>query len=184
MIFDLIAKRRSIFPVQYTDKPIAKEDLEKILEAANWAPTHKKTEPWRFKVLTGQKKDEMGVFLSEKYQEVDPKPKQVTINKLQENPARSAAVIAICMQRDPKESLPEWEEIAATAMAVQNMWLCCTELGIGSYWSSPGLIKFMGEFFDLNEGEKCLGFFYMGYFDGEVIPSERKPIAEKVEWLH
>lgn len=35
MIFDLIAKRRSIFPVQYNDKPIAKEDLEKILEAAN-----------------------------------------------------------------------------------------------------------------------------------------------------
>lgn len=183
MIFDLIQERRSIFPPQYVDKPIAKETLEKILEAANWAPTHKKTEPWRFKVLTGAKKDEMGVFLSEKYQEVDPKPKQTTINKLKENPARSAAVIAICMQRDPKESLPEWEEIASTAMAVQNMWLCCTELGIGSYWSSPGLIKYMDEFFDLNEGEKCLGFFYMGYFDGEVISSARTPIADKVEWF-
>ena len=66
MIFDLIAKRRSIFPVQYNDKPIDKETLEKILEAANWAPTHKKTEPWRFKVLLGKKKDEMGAFLSKK----------------------------------------------------------------------------------------------------------------------
>ena len=41
----------------------------------------------------------------------------------------------------------------------------------------------MDEFFDLNEGEKCLGFFYMGYFDGEVIPSARTPIADKVEWF-
>ena len=183
MIFDLIKNRRSIFPVQYNDKPIAKETIEQILEAANWAPTHKKTEPWRFKVLMGKKKEELGEFLSQKYQEVDPKPKQVKIKKLKDNPTRSAIVIAICMQRDPNESLPEWEELAAMAMAVQNMWLCCTELGIGCYWSSPGLIKYMDEFFELKEGEKCLGFFYMGNYDGEVEASTRIPIEEKVQWL-
>ncbi|MEM9077138.1 MAG: nitroreductase [Bacteroidota bacterium] len=182
-IFELIQKRRSIFPVQYNDNPIEKETIEKVLEAANWAPNHKKTEPWRFKVLKGDKKRELGVFLSEKYQEVDSKPKQIKIKKLQENPQRAAAIIAICMQRDPNESLPEWEELAATAMAVQNMWLCCTELGIGSYWSSPGLIKYMDEFFDLGKGEKCLGFFYMGYYDDEVDTSPRNPIEEKVEWF-
>ncbi|MBO0342465.1 MAG: nitroreductase family protein [Allomuricauda sp.] len=183
MIFDLIKERRSIFPPQFNDKPISRETIEKILEAANWAPTHKKTEPWRFKVLMGKKKHELGAFLSNKYQEVDPKPKQMKIKKLQFNPSNSGAVIAICMQRDPKESLPEWEEIASVAMAVQNMWLCCTELGIGCYWASPGLIKFMDEFFDLNEGERCLGFLFMGYYDGEVEPSNRTPIAEKVQWL-
>ncbi|NJB36328.1 nitroreductase [Croceivirga sp. JEA036] len=184
MIFDLIANRRSVFPPQFIDKPIAKETLEKILEAANWAPTHKKTEPWRFKVFTSaEKKAELGKFLSDKYQEVDPKPKQVTIKKLQDNPERSAAVIAICMQRDPKESLPEWEEVAAVGMAVQNMWLCCTELGIGAYWSSPGLIKFMDEYFDFNEGEKCLGFFYMGYFEGDLQQGQRSPMKDKITWL-
>ncbi|MEM8845697.1 MAG: nitroreductase [Bacteroidota bacterium] len=182
-IFELIQKRRSIFPVQYNDTPIDKETIAQILEAANWAPTHKKTEPWRFKVLQGEKKKKLGVFLSEKYQEVDAKPKQIKIKKLQENPARAAAIIAICMQRDPNESLPEWEELAATAMAVQNMWLCCTELGIGSYWSSPGLIQYMDEFFDLNEGEKCFGFFYMGYYDDGVDTSGRTSIEEKVEWF-
>ena len=139
MIFDLIKERRSIFPPQFIDKPISKETIEKILEAANWAPTHKKTEPWRFKVLMGEKKQELGAFLSNIYQEVDANPKQMTIKKLQFNPSHSGA--------------------------------------------SPGLIKFMDEFFDLKEGEKCLGFFYMGYFDGEVIPSARTPISEKTEWL-
>ena len=183
MIFELIQNRRSVFPAQYNNKPIARETIEKILEAANWAPTHKKTEPWRFKVFMNGKQQELGQFLSEKYQEVDSKPKQVKINKLKENPGRSGAVIAICMQRDPEERLPEWEELAATAMAVQNMWLCCTELGIGCYWSSPGLIKYMDEFLDLEEGEKCLGFFYMGYYDEDIEPSPRKPISEKVQWL-
>ncbi|WP_350292713.1 nitroreductase [uncultured Croceitalea sp.] len=183
MIFDLIKKRRSVFPVQYNSEPITKETIEKLLEAANWAPNHKKTEPWRFKVLLGDSKARLGEFLSSKYQEVDAKPKQIKIKKLQENPKKAGAIIAICMQRDPNVSLPEWEEIAATAMAVQNMWLAATELGIGSYWSSPGLIKYIDEFFDLNNGEKCLGFFYLGYSDEEITQGVREPIADKVEWF-
>jgi nitroreductase len=183
MIFDLIRQRRSVFPAQYNDQPIDRAVIEQMLEAANWAPTHKKTEPWRFKVLFGEKKDALGAFLSQKYQEVDPKPKQVKTKKLQENAQRSAAVIAICMQRDPLQSLPEWEEIAATAMAVQNIWLCCAEMGIGTYWSSPGIIKYMGDFLDLKEGERCLGFLYMGYYDEPLPEGVRGSISDKVEWL-
>ena len=133
MIFDLIKKRRSVFPAQYNGKPIAKFDIEKILEAANWAPSHRKTEPWRFKVLQGVSKEKLGLFLSLKYMETMDKPKEMKVKKLIENPKKAGAIIAICMQRDPKESVPEWEEIAATAMAVQNMWLCCAEMGIGAY---------------------------------------------------
>ena len=115
--------------------------------------------------------------------EHDPKPKDFKIKKLKANPKMAGAIVAICMQRDPEERLPEWEEVAATAMAVQNMWLCCTEMGIGSYWSSPGLVKYMDELFELNEGEKCLGFFYMGYSD-EIIPEQsRMPIGNKVTWV-
>lgn len=183
MIFDLIKNRRSVFPPQYIEKELSKTDLERILEAANWAPTHKKTEPWRFKVLRGKSKEALGAFLSKKYEDTDARPQQIKIKKLRANADQSAAVIAICMQRDTKESLPEWEEVAAVAMAVQNMWLCCTELGIGCYWSSPGIIKYMDEFFDMAVGEKCLGFLYMGYYDGDVPVSTRNPISEKTVWL-
>ncbi len=183
MIFDLIRKRRSVFPAQYIDKPIAKADIEKVLEAANWAPTHKKTEPWRFKVLLGESKTKLGLFLSLKYMEHEAKPKQFKVEKLIENPKRSGAVIGICMQRDATESLPEWEEIASVSMAVQNMWLCCTEMGLGCYWSSPGLIQYMDEFFDLKVGEKCLGFFYLGHYEEAIPDQTRRPIAEKTVWM-
>ncbi|MCG2460289.1 nitroreductase [Flavobacteriaceae bacterium F89] len=183
MIFDIIKRRRSVFPAQYNNRPIVKSDIEKILEAANYAPTHKRTEPWRFKVLQGESKDKLGIFLAEKYKENDPSPKDFKYRKLLDNPKKSGAVIAICMQRDQKESLPEWEELASTAMAVQNMWLRCTEMGIGCYWSSTGLIKYMDEFFDLKSGEKCLGFFYMGHYDEEVPVVPRGPVTDKVIWL-
>ena len=127
----------------------------------------------------GDKKAALGEFLSKTYMDITEKPKQMKSKKLVENPKKAGAIIAICMQRDPKESIPEWEEVAATAMAVQNMWLCCTEMGIGSYWSSPGLINHMDGFLSMDEGEKCLGFFFMGYYDQEIPKQERQPIAEE-----
>jgi nitroreductase len=134
-------------------------------------------------VFTGENLAKLGLFLSLKYMETEARPKKIKARKLIENPKKAAAILCICMQKDPMERLPVWEEVAATAMAVQNMWLCCTEMGIGCYWSSPGLIRYMGEFLQLNEGEECLGFFYMGYYDETPPAVERRPIGEKVEWL-
>ena len=95
MIFDLIKNRHSIFPVQYNEKPIAKASIEKILEAANYAPNHRKTEPWRFKVIQGAKRAALGEFLSNTYIDITEKPKQVKSKKLIENPKKAAAIIAL-----------------------------------------------------------------------------------------
>ncbi len=183
MIEDLIRRRRAVYPDQYNERPVDRATLFRILEAANWAPTHKRTEPWRFKIVTGDNRQKLGTFLRDKYRETETAPKEFKAKKLLNNPQKAAAVIAICMQRDPEERLPEWEEIASVAMAVQNMWLVCTEMELGSYWSSPGLIRHMGEFFDLREGERCLGLFYLGYYDQTPPEVPRGELSEKIEWM-
>jgi len=186
-INELIKNRRSIFPKTYIDKPIPKEIIEQVLENANWAPNHKLTEPWRFKVFTGASLELLGGALADIYKANIPEEKyqERKFKKLQTNPTKAGCVIAICMQRDPKESLPEWEEVAAVACAVQNMYLTCTAYSLGSYWSSPGIIKYpaVGKFLKLKEGEKCLGFFYMGYHNLPKIEGKRGAIADKVEWF-
>jgi hypothetical protein len=50
-LLELIQRRRSIFPKQYSSKPVARKILEEMLEAARWAPTHRLTEPWEFIVF-------------------------------------------------------------------------------------------------------------------------------------
>ena len=43
-----ILERRSVFPKEYIpDGKISDDELNIILEAGNWAPTHNKNEPWR-----------------------------------------------------------------------------------------------------------------------------------------
>ena len=170
-------------PDQYNNLLIDDQHIKLILEAANWAPTHKKTEPWRFKVLKGKTKNKFGNFLAAKYEDSAHIFSEFKHKKIMEKVKKSSAIILICMQRDTKESVPEWEEIAAVSMSVQNMWLMATELKIGSYWSSPKLVNFVDEFIPLNQGERCLGIFYMGQHDGKINHRVPGPIEDKVLWF-
>ncbi|WP_410006920.1 nitroreductase [Aequorivita nionensis] len=184
MISETIKNRRAVFPAQYNGQAITKEEILTILESANWAPTHKRTEPWRFKVFHGTSQVALGKFMAETYKQTTDNFSEFTYDKFMDNPVKSGCVIAICMQRDPKQSLPEWEEIAATSMAVQNMWLSAHEMRIGAYWASPGIVKYMDKFIQMEEGEQCLGFFYMGKYDGDLPEGIRKStIKEKTVWV-
>lgn len=181
---ELIRKRRAIFPKTYVDKPIPKAIIEEVLENANWAPTHKHTEPWRFRVFTGDARRRLGAYLADWYKSHTPAEKfsEKKYEKNLNKPLQSGCVIAICMQRDPQERVPEWEEIAAVSCAVQNMWLTCTAHDIGAYWSSSKSILQAEEFLGLQEGERCLGLFYMGYHELPELPGKRGHIEEKVVW--
>lgn len=184
-VAELLRQRRSIFPGMYIEREIPKAIIEEILENGTWAPTHQMTQPWRFRVLQGKKLEEMSQFLGDHYQANTPVEKYSAVKhkKRMANPLKSAAVIAICMKRDPEERLPEWEEIAATAMAVQNMWLTCTAHGIGCYWSTPGAMLENPDFLELEEGERCLGAFYMGYYQPHEVVRQRESVEAVTKWL-
>ncbi len=185
-INELIRNRRAIFPSMYHQKKTIPTDvILQILENANWAPTHKFTEPWRFKIFSDNSLDRLSDFMGDFYKNNTPKESfsEMKYKKTIKKPLQSACVIAICMQRDPNERIPEWEEIASVACAVQNMWLTATAYGIGAYWSSPKSIYSADEFLGLKDGQRCLGFFYMGYYFNNKLSAHRKPINDKIQWM-
>ncbi len=183
-ITNIIRSRRSVFPKMYNGQNISKEIIEEVLENANWAPTHKLTEPWRFKVIQGNGLKRLSDFLGEHYKRnAGEKFSEMKYNKTIKKPIQSDTIILICMQRDPEERVPEWEEIAAVSCAVQNMWLTCTAHGIGSYWSTTKAIHDISDFIDLEEGEICLGLFFMGKYDPIDLPAKRNSVSDKVKWL-
>lgn len=182
---NIITTRRSVFPAQYTGKEIPQADLLAVLEAARWAPNHAKTQPWRYKVLTGNALDRLATFLTESYKKV-PDFKEFTLSKLGDNTRAASAIILIFMERDEKQRIPEWEEVAATAMSVQNMWLTAHSLGHGAYWSSPKSFADMNDFNDLeiSNKERFLGFFFMGSYDAIEQPlPERLAVTEFTQFI-
>ncbi len=183
----LIHRRRSVFPNFYLpDQPIERALIEQLLENANQAPSHKMTQPWRFRVFHSlESRQQLGDYLQDFYVKNTP-PEQFSEAKKQktgDSPRRAGAVIALCRHFDPANGLPEWEETAALACAVENMWLSCTAAGLGCYWSSPKAALQGSTIFHLQEGDSCFGLFYLGWHRMPDIPNKRRPVAEKTIWL-
>lgn len=183
----LIKDRRTIYPEFYSDRKVHKEQIDTVLNSAIWAPNHGMTQPWRFKVFMDEGKQKLANFLEEMYVTHIPKERQTDIKRarMQNRPAAASAIIAVCMERQASEKIPEIEEVMAVACAVQNMYLTCTAYGLGGFWSTP---KFMSltdtnEFLGLGEKDKCLGFFYIGYPSTDWPKGQRKPIEYVTEWI-
>ncbi len=175
----IIRNRKSIYPNDYTGDEIPDNLIREILLNANHAPTHRMTQPWFFKVYKNESKQKLIDIVSK----IDEsKLSKIKLIKFIQKVNDSDTIISIFLNRDKKERLPEWEEIAAVSMAVQNMWLTCYVNNIGSYWSTPGFIDEYGKLIKLDNNESSLGFFFMGVYDHKESPKLRDDINTKVEW--
>ncbi len=184
----LIKNRRSVFPKDYTGEKVDDAIINQMLENANWAPTHKLTEPWRFVVFSGDGRKKLADFQSECYKQVATAKGSFDEKKyqgLKVKPFEASHVIAIGMKRDEKKSLPEWEELGAVFCAVQNMYLTASAYGAGCYLSTGGVTNFeeAKEFFGLTKEDKLCGFMFVGVPKGEMPKGKRKPVDEKINWV-
>jgi nitroreductase len=188
-ISDVIKARRTIYPEQFSDRKIHKEQVEVLLNNAIWAPSHGLTQPWSFKVFLDEGRQKLSDFLSQTYKANTPEAEfgQLKFDKLKNRPLMAGAVIAVSLNRDPKSAILELEEIEAIACAIQNMHLTCTAWGLGGFWATPKLIytPAMNQFLGLKETDKCLGLFFVGYpkADLEWPKGHRKPIEYFTEWV-
>ena len=180
IINTVIRNRKSIYPKDYSGEEIPDQVIKEILLNANYAPTHRLTQPWFFKVYKNESKQKLINIISK----IDEsKISKIKHDKFIQKINDSNTIISIFLNRDKKERLPEWEEIAAVSMAVQNMWLTCYVNNIGSYWSTPGFIQEYGKLVNLDNNESSLGFFFMGVYNHKEIAKLRDDITTKVEWV-
>ncbi len=186
-INELIRSRRTIYPEQYSERKVHREQLEVILNNALWAPTHGNTQPWRFHVFMERGCEKLSDFLAQTYLEITAPEKQqdIKLAKLRTRPLKSSAIIAVSMERQKEEKIREMEEIEAVACAIQNMHLTCTAYGLGGFWSTPAIIyhEKMNAFLGIGEKDKCIGLFYIGYPSIEWPKSHRKPLEYVTQWI-
>lgn len=184
----VIEDRRTIHPENYSSRVVHKEIIKELLDAAKWAPTHRYTQPWFFKVFVGDGLKTLSEFQSNLYKEVTPgdafDPEKY--EKLKGRPLLATAIIGIGMKRDEAERDPVEEEIASVAMAVQNMKLLAAAHGIGAFWATGGVTYWpqTKEWMGLGEKDKFLGLLYLGY-PKEDWPrrTRRKPQEYYTEWV-
>jgi nitroreductase len=186
-VYDAIKSRRSLKPEQLLPDPIDRALLDKLFDAANWAPSHGLTEPWRFIVFTGDAKTALAKAVVTTMKKPGEAPLAAedpiaasTIAKM----TRPPVVVAIVCASSTNPKIVEHEEICSTAMAVQNLHLLARSMGLGGYWSSgnKAFDPRMAEFLGITAPSRCLGFFYLGWPAVPWPEGARRSIAEKVTW--
>jgi nitroreductase len=183
----LARSRRSVFPDQFdAGKKISDDIIKEILVNATWAPNHGKAEPWRFIVFTGDGLKKLAAFQSELYKEEAGEGfKEATYLKLQQNPLKASHIIAVGMKRTTTKNIPEVEDIAAVACAIENIYLSVTAYGLGGYLTTGGVTykEKAKTFLGLEPEDKLIGFFYIGYIAVPPTTATRQPLEERVKWV-
>lgn len=178
--------RRTVKPPQMDPaREIPRALLLEILEDAHWAPTHGLTQPWRFHVFAGAARQRLSDGLTELYDRETPEAARQAEKreKLRTAPLSATVAIAVVARAEPLGKIPEVEEIAATACAVQNLMLSAHERGIGSFWATPpaACAASFVEWLGLGADHRALGIVYLGYPLPGVSPiSSRVPLAERI----
>jgi nitroreductase len=181
----MIQKRRSVYPSQFTEEKINDDIIWEILNDANNAPSHKNSEPWRFRVYAGKSKEVLQKQLENAYQKYVPEESQkaIKLKKIGSKIQASSHIIVVSRKVFSPPINPDWEEIASIGCAIENIYLSCTMRGLGCYWSTPGYVVDKENILDLPSDEVCLGLVYIGVPDqGKSKTVVKQSIEEKVIW--
>lgn len=175
-ISEIIISRRSHFVKEFTGEIVPDSVVQKMMENSRWAPSHKLTFPWRFTVFSGNEKILLCSAMEKYYKEFTPADKfdAAKLRKIETYATKVSHIISIGMH--PSGLVPEWEELAATAMAVQNMYLTLTsEPHAAGYWTTGNGTgsDFMKEFVGLLPDDKHLGFFMLGWVTEKRFKANR-----------
>lgn len=182
-VYEAILTRRTI--ARFTDKPVARELLERILTAGIWAPNHHLTEPWRFIILGPETQRRLaGRFADLKLAKAtvtDPE----RLSRLHEEHARKFLsiphIVAVATSCEGDEERRR-EDFAATSCAVQNIQLAAWAEGIGVKWSTAAVIHdpLAYSLLALNPAEfDIIGLLFMGY-PADIPTRDRKRPLEEV----
>jgi nitroreductase len=190
-ITSAIAHRRSMGLARLDSaRPVERPYIELLLEAANWAPSHGETEPWRFVVFTGESRRELGEAFAECYRQdvsvenFKPASFEANREKVWSAPVWISIGMTPALRPDGTLLMTESEEMMAVACAVQNLHIVASALGLAGMWHSKGtsVHPHVAEYLGLTPPSRLMGFFFCGW---PAIPwpvGERRPISEKVEW--
>ena len=167
-----IISRRTIH--SFSQKQASEESIERAIQAANYAPCHRLTFPWRFTSL-GREKRKLLFQLALEIQSSGNQTNEKFKEKLSEkiiNP--SHLLVASQISADDPKLIKE--DYAACSCAIQNLMLSLVSDGIGSKWSTGKLTtdKHTYKIVGINPiKEEIIGFIWIGY--GDIPPTVNRP---------
>lgn len=187
---DAIRARRSI--KRFTERPVSREQIEALLDAATLAPNHRLTQPWRFYVLGPEARSAYGRALGARKARKLPDPSNAdAVRELRERVAAEhralPAMIAVAVVDDPASTDAELREenYAAAMMAVQNVAIAAAEMGLGTHIKTGAIMADPAAraAAHVRDGERIVAVVNVGEPSEVPPPKQREPALAFTTWV-
>jgi nitroreductase len=154
---------------QFGQEPVEEATVRDLLDLARFAPNHKLTEPWRFRLLGPDVRRRLNELVGEK-----------DAMKLGRAPTLVLATAALSGDADTDE-----EDLHAAACAVYAVLLGATARGLASYWRTPAVLgePAVRDLLGLEPNERIVGLIHLGAVVSEPPTKERLPLADVFQLL-
>lgn len=179
-VYTAIRTRRDI--ERFSDEVPARELIERLIDAAIWAPNHRLTEPWRFCVLAGSGRDAMGDAIAA-WLEREGKPEgaqRAARSKL----LRAPVTLVVAQVATPEDVTRDLEDYAACVMAVQNVLLAAHAEGLIAHFSTGAMVEYEGAktYLGLAPHDRIVGYVNLGFPRPDNPPKEGQRSTPVVRW--
>lgn len=184
-IFEALKERRAIR--NYTDKPVEREKIERLLQAATFAPNDRLREPWHFYVLQEEALQRYETLAHDYLVERFPtKPNLVesSLKVVQTTPV----VIVVTSDIVEGDEDATKDNVFAVSSAIMSMWLIAQEEGLGFVWRTRGVglvhDEKMHTFIGASDKQQVIGTIFLGYpAEEQLAKKKRTSYVEKTTWL-
>ncbi|HOV43167.1 MAG TPA: nitroreductase family protein [Syntrophothermus lipocalidus] len=186
--YEVIHSRRAVR--QYRPDPVPKEVLQRILDAANWAPSGMNRQQWYFVVASGEKKKALGASyakIAERYTARwdDAERRKQFIEFAQTYGGAPVVIVALTdAAGDPATRKMNLESVSA---AFENLLLAACAEGLGSCWMTGPLQDeaSLRQILNIPDDKEIVAVTPIGYpaFQPPAPPRLDPELKEKVLWV-
>jgi nitroreductase len=160
----LLARRRSLAPLNLMGPGPDSTELETLLRIASRVPDHGKLAPWRFVVFEGDARDRAGRIALEI--RLFDNPELDEAGRIEELTgfSRAPLVVAVVSRAVSHPKIPEWEQVLSAGAACMALVIAANALGYSSTWLTGWCAydaRFRAEI-SLADHERIAGFIHIG----------------------
>lgn len=177
-----VVERRSIG--QLDEPGPTTGQLSAMLEVAGTAPDHGRLHPWRFIVLRGTAREDLGAAFARAVAHRTPDTPAAELDKVARKALRAPVIVAVVARTVPHRKVQPWEQVVAAGCAAQNLCIAATAHGFGSMWRTgwlaehPAVLTHLG----LDADERIVGLIYLGTVPAGFHPPPRESATSGVTW--
>jgi nitroreductase len=171
-----LLSRRSVPPRWLGTPGPSAEEVETLLKVASRVPDHGKLVPWRFILIGGEARQQMGEVLVSAFKADNPDADEEKVAVERNRFAMAPLVIAVVSRSAPHAKIPEWEQELSAGAVCMNLITAATFLGYGASWLTgwPAFDRRVLDTLGLAPDERIAGYIHIGTAQ-ETPPDRDRP---------